>query len=61
MKKHEVHILKKTSGFSSMKEELSNEVEHFLNEKVNAGYEVISVSFSYYESLELVAFITICK
>ena len=44
-----------------MKEELSKEVEQFLNEKVNAGYEVISVSFSYYESLELVAFITICK
>lgn len=61
MKKHEVHILKKTAGFSSMKEELSKEVEQFLDKKVNAGYEVVSISFTYYESRELVAFITICR
>lgn len=61
MKKHEVHILNRTSGFSSMKEELSKEVEQFLNEKVNAGYEVVSVSFTYFEARELIAFITICN
>ena len=48
-------------SFGSMKEELSKEVEHFLNEKVNAGYEVVSVSFTYFEARELVAFITLCK
>lgn len=61
MKKHEVHTLSKSVGFSSMKEELSKEVEHFLNEKVNEGYEVVSVSFTYFEARELVAFITLCK
>lgn len=33
MKKHEVHILKKTAGFGGMKEELAKEVEHFLDKK----------------------------
>ncbi|WP_348813156.1 hypothetical protein [Flavobacterium maritimum] len=61
MKKHEIHILKKTAGFSSMKEELSREVEVFLNTKSSQGYEVINVSFTYYETSELIAFITICK
>jgi hypothetical protein len=61
MKKHEVHILKKTAGFSSMKDELSREVEDFLNTKSSAGYEIINVSFTYYEATELIAFITICK
>lgn len=58
-KKHEVHILKKTAGFSGMKEELSKEVEHFLDKKVNEGYEVVDVSFTYYEASELIAFITL--
>ena len=61
MKKYEVITLKKAMSFGSMKEELSKEVEHFLNEKVNAGYEVVSVSFTYFEARELVAFITLCK
>ena len=61
MKKHEVHILKKTAGFSSMKDELSREVEAFLNAKSSEGYEVINVSFTYYEATELIAFVTICK
>lgn len=61
MKKHEIHILKKTADFSSMKEELSREVEVFLNTKSSEGYEVINVSFTYYETSELIAFITICK
>jgi hypothetical protein len=61
MKKHEIHILKKMAGFSSMKEELSREVEVFLNTKSAEGYEVINVSFTYYETTELIAFITICK
>jgi hypothetical protein len=53
--------LQKTAGFSSMKEELTVEVEQFLNRKVNEGYEVVTVSFTYYEARELVAFITVCK
>jgi len=61
MKKHEVHILKKKAGFSGMKDELSREVEVFLNAKSAEGYEVINVSFTYYEGAELIAFITICK
>ncbi|MBF4465911.1 hypothetical protein [Flavobacterium sp. LC2016-12] len=61
MKKHEVHILKKTAGFSGMKDELASEVEIFLNKKSSEGYEIINVSFTYYESAELIAFITICK
>ena len=61
MKKHEVHILKKSAGFKGMKEELSKEVEIFLNQKSAEGYQVINVSFTYYEATELMAFITICK
>jgi hypothetical protein len=62
MKKHEVHILKQDAGFStSMKDELSRKVETFLNKKSSMGYEVINVSFTYYEGAELIAFITICK
>lgn len=61
MKKHEVHILKKSAGFKGMKEELSKEVEHFLNKKSAEGYEVINVSFTYYEATELIAFITLCR
>ncbi len=60
MKKYEVHHLT-SDGFSSKKDELSKEVQQFLNEKVNQGYEIVSVSFSYFETAELVAFITICK
>ena len=61
MKKHEIHILSASTGFSSMKETLTQEVQVFLDKKANEGYEVISVSFSYYESLELVAFVTLCR
>jgi hypothetical protein len=61
MKKYEVHTLKKGFSFSSMKDELTKEVEVFLNRKSNEGYEVINVSFTYYEASELIAFITICK
>lgn len=61
MKKHEVHILTKTAGFSSMKEDLSKEVEQFLNKKSSEGFEVISVSFTYYEASQLIAFITLSK
>lgn len=61
MKKHEIHTIVEKAGFSSMKEKLTEKVEHFLNEKANAGYEIISVSFTYYEGAELIAFITICK
>jgi len=61
MKKHEVHILKKKAGFKGMKDELAKEVEVFLNAKSTEGYEVINVSFTYYEGAELIAFITICR
>ena len=61
MKKYEVITLKKAMSFGSMKEELSKEVEQFLNKKVNEGYEIVDVSFSYYEAQELIAFITICR
>lgn len=61
MKKHEIHTIVEKAGFSSMKERLTDKVEAFLNEKANAGYDIISVNFSYYEGAELVAFITICK
>ncbi len=65
MKKHEVFTLSTPSSFSGMKEKLSQEVEQFLNEKSKDGYEVISVSFSYYSqnanTTELVAFITLRK
>ncbi|SHI41392.1 hypothetical protein [Flavobacterium terrae] len=62
MKKHEVHVLKTSRGFSgSMKDDLAKEVEVFLNRKSNEGYEVINVSFTYYHTSELIAFVTICK
>jgi hypothetical protein len=61
MKKHQIHILKRSAGFSSMKEELTKEVEQFLNIKVNEGFEVVNISFTYYEANELIAFITLCK
>lgn len=61
MKKFEVHTLSSSSGFKSKKETLSKEVELFLNKKTNEGYEVVSVSFTYFQSAELVAFITLSK
>lgn len=61
MKKYEVHHLTCGNGFTSKKDALSKEVEQFLNRKVNEGFEVVSVSFSYYESMELIAFITLCR
>ncbi|MBP6039418.1 MAG: hypothetical protein KA523_04375 [Flavobacterium sp.] len=61
MKNHEVHILKKSTGFGSTKDELAKQVELFLNKKSAAGYEVINVSFTYFEAQELIAFVTICK
>lgn len=61
MKKYEVHVLKKSSGFHSMKDELATEVEEFLNLKTSEGYEIVSVNFTYYESAELIAFITLCR
>lgn len=61
MKKFEVHTLSSGSGFKSKKETLSKEVELFLNKKANEGYEVVSVSFTYFQSVELVAFITLSK
>ena len=53
--------MSKKAGFSSMKEELTQEVERFLDKKVNEGYEVVNISFTYYEAAELIAFITICR
>lgn len=61
MKHHEIHILSKKAGFSSMKEELTKQVEQFLDEKVNEGYEIVNISFTYYEASELIAFVTVCK
>jgi len=61
MKKFEVHTLSSSSGFKSKKETLSKEVELFLNKKANEGYEVVSVSFTYFQSAELVAFVTLSK
>jgi len=61
MKKHEVHTIAQSLGFGSMKEKLTEKVELFLNEKANAGYEIVSVNFTYYETTELIAFITICR
>jgi hypothetical protein len=61
MKKYEVHTLKTGFSFSSMKEQLAEEVEVFLNKKSNEGYEVVNVSFTYYEASELIAFVTVCK
>ena len=61
MKKFEIHTITETAGFTSMKEKLTEKVEQFLNKKVNEGFEVINVSFTYYESSQLIAFITLCK
>ena len=61
MKKYEIHTLSKKAGFSSMKNDLTKEVEQFLNKKANEGYEIVTVSFTYYEGAELLAFITICR
>jgi hypothetical protein len=61
MKTYEIEILKQTSGFSSMKEALTTRVEEFLNQKSKEGYEVVNVSFTYYEAMELIAFVTLCK
>ncbi len=61
MKKYEIHTIAEKAGFSSMKEKLNEKVVAFLNEKGNAGYEIVSVSFTYYEGAELIAFITICR
>ena len=61
MKKFEVHTIVEKAGFTSKKEKITPKVEAFLNEKVNAGYEIVTVSFTYYESSELIAFITICR
>ena len=61
MKKFEVHTIVEKAGFSSMKEKLTEKVEQFINAKANAGYEIVSVSFTYYEAAELLAFITISK
>ena len=61
MKKIEIHTITETAGFTSMKEKLTEKVEQFLNQKVNEGFEVVNVSFTYYESSQLIAFITLCK
>lgn len=61
MKKYEVHHLTCNGSFKSKKETLSKDVEQFLNRKTNEGYEVVSVSFSYYQTTELIAFITLCR
>lgn len=61
MKKYEIHTLTKKAGLSGMKKELTAEVEQFLNKKANEGYEIVTVSFTYYEGSELLAFITICR
>lgn len=61
MKKYEIHTFQKNAGFSSMKEELTAEVEQFLNKKANEGYEIVTVSFTYYEAHQLIAFVTICR
>lgn len=61
MKKFEVHTITEKAGFSSMKEKLTEKVEQFLNKKVNEGFEVVNISFTYYESSQLIAFITLSK
>lgn len=61
MKKFEVHTIVEKAGFTNKKEKITPKVEAFLNEKASAGYEIVTVSFSYYESSELIAFITICR
>lgn len=61
MKKYEVHTLTQSAGVKSMKEKLTVEVEQFLNRKVNEGFEIVSVNFTYYHTSELIAFITLCR
>ena len=61
MKKYEVHTLTSSVSFESKKDTLSKEVEQYLNKKANEGYEIVTVSFTYFETAELVAFITMCK
>jgi len=61
MKTYEVHTIVEKAGFSSMKEKLTEKVRLFLNKKANEGYEIVSVSFTYYEGAELIAFITLCR
>jgi hypothetical protein len=61
MENHEAHVRSKTIGFDGMKDELSEEVERFLNKKVNGGYDLVSVSFSDFEAQELVAFMTVYR
>lgn len=61
MKKYEVHTLSQSAGIKSMKENLTIEVEQFLNRKVNEGFEIVSVNFTYYHTSELIAFITLSK
>lgn len=61
MKTYEVHTIVETAGFGSMKEKLTEKVRVFLNKKANEGYEIVTVSFTYYEGAELIAFITMCR
>jgi hypothetical protein len=61
MKTFEVHTIVEKAGFSSMKEKLTEKVQIFLNKKSSQGFEIVTVSFTYYEGAELIAFITICK
>lgn len=44
-----------------MKEELAKDVEQFLDKKVNEGFEVVTISFTYYEASELIAFVTLSR
>lgn len=61
MKTYKIHVLNESTGFKSAKEELSVKVEAFLNEKSKEGFDVVNVSFTYFEARELVAFITLSK
>lgn len=61
MKKFEVHTLSSKAGFKSKKEILSKEVEHYLNRKTNEGFEIVNISFTYFHTSELIAFITLCR
>ncbi len=44
MKKYEVHSIRK-SFLPGSSEQLAKETESFLNTKLNAGYELIHISF----------------
>ena len=61
MKKHEIHTFTQTSGFSSMKEELTKRVGIFLDRKASEGYTVVNISYTYFQARELICFVTICK